>query len=277
MITEMDYEWKYYMDDLKSGKVGQQVTDRDRGAAKSICFRMEEREKMELRNIVRNMMSDYREQSEADRTLFEELMKAHGEYCKLLPDDDIHRKQHNAVVYRYMIRTPLHNRAVSRKMNVSKETLSGYIGKTVEDILLLLYGSPVADGSRKDIGDCIKGILESIDLIKISQRIQGSMKWPERQQARERHLSITADVIRCLDTEISLYEDFIKGCNGSKDQERPLDTLKAVYMGGGIPEIMSSYGVSEGTVYADIRKMIERFSELTGFLMGSRGKANGMR
>lgn len=267
MVTKMDYEWKYYMDDLKSGKAGQQVTDQDRGAAASICFRIEEWERLELRNTVRNMMYDYRGQSEADRALFEELMKVHGEYCRLLPDEDICRKQHNAVVYRYMIKTPLHNRAVSRKMNVSKETLSGYIGKSTDDILLLLIGSPAAGGNGKDTGDCIKGILESIDLIKLSQEIQGSMKWRERQQARERHLSITADVLHCLDTEISLYEDFIKGCNGSKDQERPLDALKAVYMGGGgIPEIMSSYGVSEGTVYADIRKMVERLSELTEYL-----------
>ncbi len=271
----MDYDWKYFMDDLKSGTAGHQLTDQDRGVASSIRFRMGGQERAELRNIVRNMMSDYREQNGAERALFEELMKAHGEYCRLLPDEDIRRKQHNAVVYRYMIKTPLHNMAVSRKMNISKGTLSGYIGRSADDILLLLHGSPAAEGSEKDTGDCIKGILENFALIKMSQGIRIRMKWRERQQSREKHLSITADVLRCLGVEISLYEEFIKGCNGSKDQRRALDTLKAVYLGGGgISEIMGSYGVSEGTVYADIRKMIQRLAELADFLSG-RGQTDG--
>lgn len=273
----MDYDWKYFMDDLKSGTTGRQPTDQERGTAAAVRFRMDEREMQKYRNIVRVMMSDYRSQPEADRALFEELMKAHGEYCRLLPAEDVQRRRHNAIVYRYMIKTPLHNKAVSRKMNISKETLSGHIRKCVDDIVLLLCGSPAAGGDGKDTGDCIKGILDNLSLIRMSQGIQNRMKWEQRQQEREKYLSITADALRCLDTEISLYEDFIKGCDGSKDHERPLDALKAVYMGGGgISEIMASYGVSEGTVYADIRKMIGRLSELTEYLAGSMGQANGM-
>ena len=273
----MDYDWKYFMDDLKSGTAGHQLTDQEREVAAAIRFRMGERERAELRSIVRNMMADYRSQPEADRALFEELMKAHGEYCRLLRDEDTQRKQHNAVVYRYMIKTPLHNMAVSRKMCISNSTLSGYIRKSADDIVQLLCGSPAAGGDGKDTGGCIKGILDNLTLIRMSQGIQNRLKWEQRQQEREKYLSITADALRCLDIEISLYEDFIKGCNGSKDQERPLDALKAVYMGGGgISEIITSYGVSEGTFYADIRKMIERLAELTEYLIG-RGQTDGGR
>ena len=74
---------------------------------------------------------------------------------------------------------------------------------------------------------------------------------------------MTARALRCLDNAVKLYERFIAGSTYPDMQQRPLETVKELYMkGSSIAAVAAEWNVSKETVYADIRKMTGRLAEL---------------
>lgn len=161
----MDYDWKYFMDGLKADRAGMDIDSEDRLAARAVMYRMDKDWQRRAKKRIRDMLSDYRQQCRDRNLLVEELVKAHAGYCRLLPDVEMAKRRHNSLVYRYMMKTALHNRAVAVKMGVSKDTVQNDISMAVNEMLVLCFGLPAASSSPKTYQDGVKELLHNYLLV----------------------------------------------------------------------------------------------------------------
>ncbi len=89
------------------------------------------------------------------------------------------------------------------------------------------------------------------------------MPWENWQKEREKCQRMTARVVRCLDNAVKLYERFIAGSTYPDMQQRPLEIVREIYFkGSSIADIAVEWQISKDTVYADIKKMTGRLTEL---------------
>lgn len=84
----MDYEWFYYVGDLKNGIIKRPATG-NRGSVSFVRYRLQEEKLKQCRNVIKGMLIEYRNSRKEDRLLIEELMKAHAEYIRLLPENEL--------------------------------------------------------------------------------------------------------------------------------------------------------------------------------------------
>lgn len=263
----MDYEWKYYMDDLKAGKVGSQPLPDERAVAEAVLFRLPENRRRQIRRLLKGMMINYRQPEEGDNAMVADIMEAHAEYCRLLPGNELVRRRHNAVVYRYMMKTARHNRAVAGKMAVSVKTIQNDIAQMINEMAVLCFGLPAVMEDPATPQDGIKILLCNFLLLQSAKRISRPLIWGNWQQEREECIRITAGAVRCLERIVRVYEEFIAGSSFPDMQGRALEIVKEVYFEGmGIPEAGDMHKISEATVYSDINKVTERFGELAVFM-----------
>ncbi len=273
----MDYDWKYFTEDIKAGS---SVMYRNRAgglAAKSVLYRMEAEKRNHAAKLVRGMLADYRKQCGDGNMLAGELVKAHAEYCRLLPDGETAKRRHNCLVYRYMMKTALHNRAVAVKMGVSKDTVQNDIRMAVNEMLVLCFGLPAAGNSPGTYQDGVKELLLNYLLVSRAGNIRNAMPWETWQKEREKCRIVTARAVRCLENSVKLYERFIAGSTYPDMQQRPLETVKELYMkGSSIAAVAADWNVSKETVYADIKKMTGRLAELVE-IMAVEGQKPGRK
>lgn len=266
----MDYDWKYHMEDLKAGKAGARPTPEEREAAEAVLFRLPDDRKERIRSLVKGMLLNYRHQEGGDNGMVRDIMAAHAEYCRLLPGNELPRRRHNAVVYRYMMETARHNRAVAAKMAVSVKTVHNDIHQAIDEMAVLCFGLPV---SREEPGtwqEGMKSLLCNFLLLEKSKSISRPLIWSNWQQKREKCLEITDRAFRCLERAVCMYEEFIAGISFPDMQKRALEIVKEVYFEGiGIAEAGDMHRISEATVYSDINKVTERFGELAAFMAGN--------
>ena len=83
MEENMDYDWKYFKEDLKAGSSGMYGNHAGGLAAESVLYRMEAEKRNHAAKLVRGMLADYRKQCGDGHMLAGELVKAHAEYCRL--------------------------------------------------------------------------------------------------------------------------------------------------------------------------------------------------
>lgn len=259
----MDYDWKYFMDGLKADRAGKVTDPGDRLAVRAVMYRMDKDWQRQAKKLIRDILSDYRQQCRNENLLVEELVKAHSEYCRLLPDGEMAKRRHNSLVYRYMMKTALHNRAVAVKMGVSKDTVQNDISMAVNELLVLCFGLPAARSSPKTYRDGVKELLHNYLLVNQMGSIGSVMSWENWQKEREKCLRMTARAVRCLDNVVKLYEKFIAGSTYPDMQQRPLEIVRGIYFkGSSIADMAEEWHMSKETVYADIKKMTGRLAEL---------------
>lgn len=273
----MDYDWKYFTEDLKAGSSGMYRNHAGRLAAKSVMYRMDAEKRNRAVRLVRDMLADYRQQCGDGNPLVGELVKVHAEYCRLLPDGEMAKRRHNSLVYRYMMKTALHNRAVAVKMGVSKDTVQNDIRMAVNEMLVLCFGLPAAGSSPKTYQNGVKELLHNYLLINRAGSIHNAMPWETWQKEREKCQRMTARAFRCLDNAVKLYERFIAGSTYPDMQQRPLEIMREIYFkGSSITAVSAEWNVSKETVYADIKKMTGRLAELVE-IMAVEGQKPGRK
>ena len=259
----MDYDWKYFMDGIKADRAGMDTDPRDRPAARAVMYRMDKDWQRQAEKCIRDMLSDYRQQCGDGNVLAEELVKAHAEYCRLLPDNEMAKRRHNSLVYRYMMKTALHNKAVAVKMGVSKDTVQNDISMAVNELFVLCFGLPAAGNSPGTYRDGVKELLHNYLLVNQMGSIRSVMPWENWQKEREKCQRVTARALRCLDNAVRLYEKFTAGSTYPDMQQRPLETMREIYFkGSSIAAMAEEWHMSKETVYADIKKMTGRLAEL---------------
>lgn len=259
----MDYDWKYYLEDLKAGKKKVLPDNRERAAAGLLLYRLTGDKRRQIRGLVKNMLEDYRRQDGMQNEMIEELMKAHARYCQMPSAGEGAKRRHNTVVYRYMMKTALHNRAVAVKTGVSRETVYSDINRATDEMAVICFGSPAASDDPATWLAGVRSLLRNYRLIKHTERVQGEVRWRNWQQDREEGRRITSDLLCCFEKVLWMYEDFTAGSSCPEIQGRRLEVVKGVYFNGiSIPAIAAEHCISEETAYTDINTMIERLSEL---------------
>ncbi len=273
----MDYDWKYFMDGLKADSAGMDMDPRDRLAARAVMYRMDKGRQRQATERIRDMLSDYRQQCGGGKPLVGELVRVHAEYCRLLPDGEMAKRRRNSLVYRYMMNTALHNRAVAVKMGVSKDTVQNDIRMAVNEMLVLCFGLPAARSNPKTYQNGVKELLHNYLLINRAGSIHNAMPWETWQKEREKCQRVTARAVRCLNNAVRLYEKFIDGSTYPDMQQRPLEIMREIYFkGSSIAAMAEEWHMSKETVYADIKKMTGRLAELVE-LMAVEGQKLGRK
>lgn len=259
----MDYDWKYFIDGLKAGRAGMDIDAGGRPAARAVMYRMDEGRRGQAKKRIRDMLSGYRQQCSDGNVLAGELVKAHAEYCRLLPDGEMAKRRHNCLVYRYMMKTALHNRAVAVRMGVSKATVQNDISMAVNEMLILCFGLPAARSIPQTYQDGVKELLHDYLLVSQMGSIRSVLAWEGWQREREKCQGMTARAARCLDNAVKLYGKFIAGSTYPDMQQRPLEIVRGIYFkGSSIVDMAAEWHVSKETAYADIKKMTGRLAEI---------------
>lgn len=266
----MDYDWKYYMDDLKKGKSRIIITEEDRAGARLVMERSpaEQRERME--KLVRNMLHDYRQQGKERNALIEDAVRQHTAYCGQMADDEILKRRHNAIVYRYMMKTALHNRATAGKMGVSKETLAGDIKRAINELVVMLFGTPAMAEVSESWPEAVKELFENVRLMKCSTQIRQTFVWREWEQERLRGRKKTEDVLGCIDKAVLMYEEYCENyLITDMNAKFCLDVVRELYLNENaksVEDIAKENNISLSPVYAYLRKAVERFAELFEYM-----------
>lgn len=264
----MDYDWKYYLEDLRAGKVGMQPTEGERGAAGVLVYRLDENKRHQIRNLIRWMLVEYRHGNKVENAMVENLVKAHAEYCLLLPSDENLRRRHNALVYRYMMKTARHNKAVAAKLAISTGTVRNDINTAIDEILIICFGVPALIAIPKNWQDGVKSLLRSYKLIECGGNIgQDFMRWKWQQEYDECR-RITSGAFICLNKAIGMYEEFIAGSSYPAMQRVSLEVVKELYITGqkGTAEVADIWHMSESSVYSAINKVTSRLGELVAYI-----------
>lgn len=257
----MGYDWKYYLEDLEARQRG---GAKGRNVAQVFGFRMSTIERKQARNFVKNLLLNYRKQDSTQNAVITDLVKAHGEYCLQQPESSAAKMRHNTMVYRYMLEIALHNRAVAVKMGISKSAVCKNIAQAVEEMTILCFGLPAVPGMPVTWKEGIKSLIRNYPLLKRAVRCSRPLECKTWQQEREKCLKITGKAISGFERAIHMYEEFAGGIRFPDEQRRPLEELKARYLDKqmAIVDVASLFQVSEKCVYADIKKMQERFAKM---------------
>lgn len=275
----MDYDWKYYIDDLKAGNSGVIITEDDRLAAGHIMDRLPAERLKNAERIVRNMLFDYRQQGKAGNALIDDVMKQHTIYCKAYPDDELLHRRHNAIVYRYMIKTALHNRAVAAKLNISNNSLAGDMKQAKGELLTILFGLPAVIGDADNWPGAVRQVFENMRLLSCCLSVNSRIPYQEWEAERIRCVGITSGILRITEKAVQMYGEYCSRCLTTKDTaERSLETIRALYLddvGRNVEETAELQGVSPETIYSDIRRAMERFAVLFEYMAGGRLPEDG--
>ena len=262
----MDYDWKYFIDDLKDGKIDIKpiVSDIHGNVMEDITGRLSKEKKRQVKNLIKGMFYNYRTQKVENCCIIEELMKAHTNYCKANPQNEQLKRRHNAVIYRYMMKTAFHKKAIAIKLDVSFGTIQNDISQTMEEIMILCFGIPVGRCKPNNLQEAVKCLFRSYQLLKLSQEIETELMWKEWQQLRVESLKKTSRVIEYIEKAVRIYEAFIASSSCPDMQKRALEVVRRIYLNdnSNISEMAAVYQVSEKIIYSDINKIVERFTEL---------------
>lgn len=266
----MDYDWKYYMDDLRKGKSRLTITEEDRAGARQIMKRLpaEQRERME--KLVRNMLFNYRQQGKDRNALIEDAVRQHTAYCGQMADDEILKRRHNAIVYRYMMKTALHNRATAGKMGVSKETLIGDIKRTVNELVIMLFGISAVVEVSENWPEAVKKLFENVRLMKCGTQIRQSFSSREWEQERIQGRKKTEDVLGCVAKAVLMYEEYCENyLITDMNAEFCIKVVRDLYLNENaksVEDITKENNISLSSVYAYLKKAVERFAELFEYM-----------
>lgn len=266
----MDYDWKYYLDDLKNGKTEIKIGKEDRKAAGFLIYRMDKEKQGHVKKLIRWMLEDYKDGDRNKNALTECLVKTHADCCRRFPGNGMEKKCHNALVYRYMMKNVLDNRAVSAKMCVSHWTVQNYIDKAVGELMVLCFGTPAITGSIGTWQDAVKQILHNMHFLECPGNTGIELVWDKWQQERIYCQQVTNTTVKFMYKISSMYEEFINSSSNKYIQKRALDIIKELYITGGksISEVSTIWNISEHSVYADIRKITARLGELCLYMAG---------
>ena len=270
----MDYSWKHYLEDLRNGKTEIKLEKEDMAAAGFFIYQMGKDRQGQAEKLIKWLLSDYRDGDRGKNAITECLVKAHADCCRRFPGNGTAKKCHNALVYRYMMKTALHNRAVALKMDVSESMVHHYIAAAIKELAVLCFGTPVFTGSSSTWQDAARQMLDNLHFLECMPDTSIALVWDKWQQERVYCHQITESAVAFIYKALSMYEEYISGSSNQYIQKRALDIVKEVYITGGkgITEISSIWGISIHSVYLDIRKVTARLGELCSYMAG-RGEA----
>lgn len=260
----MDYEWKYFYESLKKNvplvKSGPVI---DNG-------RVLTRPAGEYSKIILNGFRNYRHSSGAVRSCLEELLKQHTEICKNRPADQMLKRRHNVLVYKYMIDTIAGDNVIAKKLAVSKVTLYYDLDKVISELAVLCLGIPflmARTGSRTVAIE----ILEQYPLLLRSGDVMNAAAlFPDKLQSEVRESrKSTAAYLEQFRGCVDLYMDYCVSV-GEWKEERRKAVLQDVYLSSQktARQFAIDYQYSLATIYTDMKVIAEHLGALMNLFGG---------
>ena len=266
----MDYDWKHYLEDLRNGKTKIKLEKEDRLAADFFIYHMGKERQEQAEKLIKWLLSDYRAGDRNKNALTECLVKTHADCCRRFSCNGMAKKCHNALVYRYMMKNALHNKAVALKMGVSESMVHHYIATAIRELTILCFGTPVIAGNASTWPNAVKQMLDNLHFLECMPDTSMALVWDKWQQERVYCHQVTDSAVAFIYKAFSMYEEYISGSSNQYIQKRALDILNDIYITGGkgIIEICSVWDISIHSVYLDIRKVTARLGELCSCMAG---------
>lgn len=268
----MDYEWKYFVEDL-SKTVTEQKAAADSKVWNDISLLLPEETIKALRDSLFFGFRGYREAVGERRQSLDHLLAVHTELCRIMPWDGLMKRRHNAMVYRYVVNTVAGNRAVAKKLNISKDTLYADLDNVMGDMLLLCVGLPyLLQGGREELQAAVKLTIKYYPLLdRVSQTEQCLCLFPIRIRNHIQTARTATEQFLCLfNRAIEIYSGFRRPCDEIMT-ERRMAALKGSLQGdtGLAQEVAAEYCCSAETVYHDIRGNQECICDLISLFLKS--------
>lgn len=266
----MDYEWKYFVEDL-SGTLTDQEAAANREVWESLCCLLPEEVKRGLRDSLVWEFRGYRETKGDKRQALVHLLAVHTELCRERSWDNLLKRRHNALVYRYVVDIVAGNRAVAKKLNISKDTLYADMDNVMEDMLILCIGLPyLLQGGQEELQAAVKLTIKYYPLLaRVDQTEQCLCLFPVRIRSHiQASRKTTAQFIRLFNRGIELYSGFHRSCDEAMTDRR-LDALRRTLKGhtGVAQAVAAEYCCSAETVYHDMRENQECVCELLSLFL----------
>lgn len=138
----MTYFYDYFARGYRESRAGERFPD------PAAMFQGMDLEAVEsCRKVLKNAFTGYREGKNAGS--LKKLAMEYREYVSCC--HDVHAKdRYNAFVYRYMLEAPVGSRAMAAKLGVTKETVLNYVGRCIDEMLMLCMGMPALKDPPKD-------------------------------------------------------------------------------------------------------------------------------
>lgn len=261
----MDYEWKYFVESL-GGTVTDQAAASNHEVWKSLCCLLPEDVKKGLRDSLVWGFRGYREAKGDKRQALVHLLAVHTELCREKSWDNLLKRRHNALVYRYVVDIVAGNRAVAKKLNISKDTLYADLDNIMGDMMLLCVGLPyLLKGGREELQAAVKLTIKYYPLLdRVSQTKQCLCLFPVRIRSHIQTARTATEQFLCLFNQaIEIYSGFRRPCDDIMT-ERRMAVLKRSLQGhtGLAQTVAAEYCCSAETVYHDMRENQECICDL---------------
>lgn len=247
------------------------------GSPAAVFGNIKQEQVKSCRELLRNAFNGYREGRNS--AVVKRLLGEYREYISSLADETA-KDRYNAFVYRYMSGTYVGSRAIAGKLGVSKETVWNYINRCFDDMLILCMGIGA-------INEPAAGKRESIRIIISNNILLSNMAedyildiFARRQDmaAVEESRKHTKKVINQLTMAAEAYMDYCRDKHICIDTDiRKAEVLEKCLAGYSAGAVARDYGISEATVYADIRENEQRLAAMLFSLEGGATDGKGIR
>ncbi len=268
----MTYFYDFFAREYRDGHRGRLLPD---PAAMMQCIEPED--VRICRTALKNLFAGCREGRNAED--LKRLLGRYREYISCCHEGNA-KNRYNAFVYRYMVEAHVGIRAIAAKLRVDQSTVMYYVGKCIDEMLMLCMGIPAAGRTPKDREGIVRMLVDGSRLFCAMDAdiIPHLFRGKRELAAVERSRQATQGIMEQLAEAVSAYSEY---CN---DGQTRIDTdiRKAEILHkclAGIPPaaIAEEYGVNESMVYADIRENEKRLAAMIfiqegGAAYGSKNK-----
>lgn len=229
---------------------------------------IEPEEVLSCRRILKNAYANYRVGK--DTETLKRLIGEYREYVSALHDEHA-KNRYNAFVYRYMLEIHVGSRAIASKLGVTKETVSNYINRCFDEMLVLCMGMPALGMPPVDKEGAVRMLIDGSRLFSFMAGEYALCLFPGKREraAVEQGRRITIRIMGRLSEAVEAYSGYCMDGHTCIDTDvRKAGILRMCIDGVSPAAISERYGCCQSTVYSDIR---ENESRLAAMLFGMDG------
>lgn len=218
----------------------------------------------EYSKILLTGFRNYRHSSGVVRTGLDELLQQHTELCQERPADQLLKRRHNVLVYKYIFDTIASDKVIAKKLSVSRETLYCDINRVIWEIAVLCLGVPfLMDGASSQ--QRTDATLQWYPLlIRSGSVVNAVVLFPVNLQPEvERCRRLTAAYLERFQECLVIYMDYCVNM-GNGIEERRKRVLQEVYLSSQntVRQFAKDYGCCFATIYTDMKIISEQLGAL---------------
>ncbi len=253
----MAYFYDYFAKEYRESRKGKLLPD-----PAAIFWNINPEDVQSCRRILKNAYANYH----GGRNV-EVLKQLTGEYRKYVScsHDGQARDRYNAFVYRYLLEVPVGSRAIAAKLGVAKETVSNYVNRCADEMLVLCMGMPAARHPPEDREAVVRMLVDGSRLFSSMAGDYVFCLFPGKRERTvvERGRRATGQIMGRLAEAVEAYSGYCHDGHAYIDTDiRKAEILQKCIAGVSPAAIAEEYGCCQSTVYADIRENEKRLAAM---------------